>query len=168
MKKDNSSRVTRYMAAALALGVLLAACSGEAPAPTQTTVPTAAATPAQAALPTQTAPALRPTATPTVVISQGGPAREIEVLLNDNTFPKMMDFTVGETVRLIITNNGSVEHIFEFTDFDILWEIDLEETETFEWTVPNEPGEYDCGCYLSGEDPAAHEKMEGICNILRP
>lgn len=89
------------------------------------------------------------------------------MLVKDNTFPKVTDFIAGETVRMIITNNGSVEHTFEITDLNILWKIGQGKTEAFEWTVPNAPGEYDCGCFLTGEDPTAHERMNGICNILR-
>ncbi len=173
MKEGKLGKVTGLLAAALALGVLLAACSGQAPAPSPTTVTSTAPTStpttvrSTAPAPTQTTPAPQPTATPTVAISQGGSVREIKVTLKDNTFPKVTDFTAGETVRLIITNNGSVEHTFEITDVGILWKIPQGKTEAFEWAVPNTPGVYDCGCYLSGDDPKPHERMEGICNILQ-
>ena len=174
MEKTSLTRITGFLAAASMLGVLLAACSGEAAAPTQSTqpaatpVPTRTAAPAQTAAPTQpTAVAPQPTSAPPPAATPGGPAREISVVLKDNIFPESMEFTVGEKVRFTITNDGSVQHTYEFTDFDILWQIEPRETNVFEWTVPNAPGEYDCGCYLSGEDPAAHEGMAGLCTILQ-
>ena len=168
MNIGSFGKATALLAAALTLGALLAACSGDDPVPTQTTVPTATATSSsQTVLPTQTSPAPQPTATPTPSVTAGGPVRDIEITLKDNTFPAELEFTPGETVRLIITNKGSVEHTFELNDFEILWEVLVDDTRAFEWTVPNQPGEYDCGCFLTGEDPAAHESMDGLCFIVR-
>lgn len=169
MKQYRLWNVTGLLAAALVLGVLLTACSEDSPAPTQTKAPAATATSITTAGPIPTKPAApQPTTTPTVTINLDGPIREIEVTVEDNTFPKITDFTAGERVRVIVTNKGSVEHTFEFTDFDIVWEVADGKTQAFEWTVPNEPGEYDCGCFLTDPDPTTHENMEGFCNILRP
>lgn len=154
---------------AVVIGMLLASCSQEAGAPTPAPAeanpaprPTATPTPTSA----QANPAPQPTATPTAASAPGGDAREVEVVLDNNRFPAKLVFKVGEKVRIIVTNKGNVVHSFEFTDFDVLEKFEPGETRTFEWTVPNQPGEYDCGCFLTDPSPEEHEGMDGICIIL--
>lgn len=151
---------------------ILAACGGSdsdpTPAPTAVqATPTATTVPVPTAVPTQVVtPAPQPTTPSAPPSGRVGELQEIEVTLKDNFFPKQTDFVVGDTIRATISNEGSVEHRWISPELDILWYVDQGETKTFEWTVPNTPGEYICGCFLGGEDPAAHENMDGVCRIL--
>lgn len=136
------------------LGALsfLSACGGgsDAPAPVSPSPQSKPSTP----------PA-QPAALPPSGAVTGG---EIEVTLKEHTFPEEIRVKAGAKVVFVITNLGTETHSFEAPDFKLYKEIKSGQTDRLEWTVPDQKGSWDVGCFLTA--PAdVHDRMEGTLII---
>lgn len=97
----------------------------------------------------------------------GGPSTSLKVDMTDFMFdPGVYTIPAGETITLELSNNGAVEHEFVIMKFgtevgdgfgdedevNIYWEAELGpgEIETFTFTAPSEPGEYQIVCGIEG------------------
>lgn len=148
---------------AFGIFILLAACSspgGSAPTPS----PGGAAPsppPKVGTTPTKEI-ATPPAATQgsTAAVTDG----EIRVTLKNNTFPEEIRVKVGAKVVFVITNKGDETHSFEFPDLGVYKEIAPGQTLRIEWLVPNKPGKWDMGCFLT-DPPGVHDNMEGTLII---
>ena len=96
-----------------------------------------------------------------------GPTTNLKVNMTDFMYnPADYSVPAGETIRLELINNGAVEHNFVIMKFgtivgddfeaedevNVYWEARLGpgESETFTFTAPSEPGEYQIVCSVKG------------------
>lgn len=106
-------------------------------------------------------PSAQPAALPPSGAVTGG---EIEVTLKEHTFPEEIRVKAGAKVVFVITNLGTETHSFEAPDFKLYKEIKSGQTDRLEWTVPDQKGSWDVGCFLTA--PAdVHDRMEGTLII---
>lgn len=104
----------------------------------------------------------------------GPQTAELEVTLTDFQFtPARATVPAGAEVTLTVTNEGTLEHEWvlvkqgqtieapfgEGDEDKIFWEGEVEagETETFTFTAPQEPGEYQIVCGIAGHLEAGME-----------
>jgi uncharacterized cupredoxin-like copper-binding protein len=102
-----------------------------------------------------------------VACGSSGPSTNLRVDMTDFMYnPADTIVPAGETVTLELVNNGAVEHEFAIMDFgtevgddfgdeeevNIYWEAELGpgEVETFTFTAPSKPGEYQIVCGIKG------------------
>ncbi|MBI2916635.1 MAG: cupredoxin domain-containing protein [Chloroflexi bacterium] len=153
--------ISRFLPSAFRLVVpslflIFAACSSSGgAAPTATPAARATAPPAAA---TTGAPAPTATRPPSPPSPPSG--AEIKVTVKDNTFPNEIRVKAGAKVTFVVTNESMEKHSVEFPDFKFYKEIEAGQTVRFDWTVPNEKGKWDMGCFLT-EPGGVHEGMEG-------
>jgi uncharacterized cupredoxin-like copper-binding protein len=96
-----------------------------------------------------------------------GPTTNLRVDMTDFMYnPSNFTVPAGETITLDLTNNGAVEHNFIIMDFgtdignefgdedeaNVYWQTKLGpgQSETFTFTAPSEPGEYQVVCSVQG------------------
>ena len=116
----------------------------------------------------------------TLLLAACGPqTAELEVTLTDFAFdPANVSVPAGSEVTLTLINEGSVEHewvlveqgytieppVDEQDEANIYWEAEVpaDEIETFTFTAPETPGEYQIVCVIEGHLEAG---MEGTLTV---
>lgn len=64
--------------------------------------------------------------------------------------PDTYEVPAGETVAVVFTNEGDADHEFAIQAVDFHVHAEPGETVRASFVAPDEPGEYEVGCYLPG------------------
>jgi uncharacterized cupredoxin-like copper-binding protein len=68
--------------------------------------------------------------------------------------PSSLTVTAGEEVSVDLTNEGAIEHNFSVDDADVDQTLNGGESESFTFTAPSDPGEYEIYCNVPGHREA--------------
>lgn len=83
-----------------------------------------------------------------------GDAIRVEMLDTMRYSPDTITVAAGSEVTIELVNVGMIPHTFTIDEADVDVELAAQEEETFTFTAPSEPGEYEIYCAIPGHRQA--------------
>ncbi|HUG14542.1 MAG TPA: cupredoxin domain-containing protein [Thermomicrobiales bacterium] len=83
-----------------------------------------------------------------------GDAVPVQMLDTMRFDPDTISVSAGSEVTIALENPGAIPHSFTIDEADVDVELDAGESETFTFTAPSEPGEYEIYCKIAGHREA--------------